>query len=75
MLFALDDDVHRGVTVGCGFVGPDIEPLKALLGIPDEFTPPGHRGAVGRPLADVRSLSLKLGWVPFESFAHWERWD
>ena len=29
---------------------------------------------VGRPIPDVRSPSLKRGWVPFESFAHWERW-
>ena len=24
---------------------------------------------------DVRSPSLKRGWVPFEEFARWERWD
>jgi len=30
---------------------------------------------VGRPLPDVRSPSLKRGWVPFEQFAHWERWQ
>jgi len=29
---------------------------------------------VGRPLPDVRSPSLKRGWVPFEEFARFERW-
>ena len=28
----------------------------------------------GRPLPDVRSPSLKRGWVPFEQFARWEHW-
>jgi len=63
--------VNEGL--GCGFVGPDIEPLKALLGIPEEFTPIGVM-PVGRPLPDVRSPSLKRGWVPFEDFARWDRW-
>jgi len=30
---------------------------------------------VGRPLPNVRSPSLKRGWVPFEEFARFERWD
>ena len=50
-----------------------IEPLRAYLGIPDEFVPIGVM-PVGRPLPDVRSPSLKRGWVPFEEFARWERW-
>ena len=29
---------------------------------------------VGRPLPDVRSPSLKRGWVLFDEFARWERW-
>ncbi len=32
------------------------------------------RVPVGRPLPDVRSPSLRRGWVAFEDFAHWERW-
>ena len=60
--------------LGCGFVGPDIEPLRAYLGIPEEFVPIGVM-PVGRPLPDVRSPSLKRGWVPFDEFARWERWD
>ncbi|HEU0244066.1 MAG TPA: nitroreductase family protein [Candidatus Limnocylindrales bacterium] len=64
--------VNEGL--GCGFVGPDIEPLRAHLGIPAEFTPIGVM-PVGRPLPDVRSPSLKRGWVPFEEFARWDRWD
>ena len=67
MLAAVDEGL------GCGFVGPEIEPLRAYLGIPDEFVPIGVM-PVGRPLPDVRSPSLKRGWVPFEEFAHWERW-
>ena len=63
--------VNEGL--GCGFVGPDIEPLRAYLGIPDEFVPIGVM-PVGRPLPDIRSPSLKRGWVPFDDFARWERW-
>jgi nitroreductase len=64
--------VNEGL--GCGFVGVDeFAELKTYLGIPDEFTPIGVM-PVGRPLPDVRSPSLKRGWVPFEQFAHWDRW-
>ena len=64
--------VNEGL--GCGFVGPEIEPLRAYLGIPDEFAPIGVM-PVGRPLPDVRSPSLKRGWVPLDQFARWEAWD
>ena len=64
--------VNEGL--GCGFVGPEIEPLRAYLGIPEEFTPIGVM-PVGRPLPDVRSPSLKRGWVPLDQFARWEAWD
>ena len=66
--------VNEGL--GCGFVGTDEPGWKELrvLGIPDEFAPIGVM-PVGRPLPDVRSPSLKRGWVPFEEFARWERWD
>ena len=66
--------VNEGL--GCGFVGTDEAgwmQLRRLLGIPDEFIPIGVM-PVGRPVPDVRSPSLKRGWVPFEEFAHWERW-
>jgi nitroreductase len=62
--------------LGSGFAGgpaESIEELKTSLGIPDEFTPIGVM-PVGKPLPDVRSPSLKRGWVPFEDFARWERW-
>ena len=60
--------------LGCGFVGVDeLDDLRSLLGIPDEFTPIGVM-PVGRPLPDIRSPSLKRGWVPFEEFARWESW-
>ena len=65
--------VNEGL--GCGFVGTDeLDALRANLGIPAEFTPIGVM-PVGRPVADVRSPSLKRGWVPFEEFARWERWS
>ena len=66
--------VNEGL--GCGFVGTDEAgwmQLRRLLGIPDEFIAIGVM-PVGRPVPDVRSPSLKRGWVPFEDFAHWERW-
>jgi len=65
--------VNEGL--GCGFVGTDdLDALRAALGLPGEFTPIGVM-PVGRALPDVRSPSLKRGWVPFEQFARWERWD
>src|SRR4051812_12549878 len=70
MLAAVDEGL------GCGFVGTDAEGwerLKATLGIPDEFAPIGVM-PVGRPLPDVRSPSLKRGWVPFEQFARFDGW-
>ncbi len=62
--------------LACGFAGAPaegIEGLKRYLGIPGEFMPVGVM-PVGYPLPDVRSPSLKRGWVPFEDFARWERW-
>ena len=67
MLAAVDEGL------GCGFIGPDVDGLRAHLGIPAEFVPIGVM-PVGRPIPDVRSPSLKRGWVPFEEFARWERW-
>ena len=60
--------------LGCGFVGTDeLDALRSALGIPAEFTPIGVM-PVGLPKPDVRSPSLRRGWVPFEDFARWERW-
>ncbi len=57
-----------------GFAGAfDPAAIRALLGIPDEFVPIGVM-PVGRPLPDVRSPSLKRGWVPFEGFARFDAW-
>ncbi len=67
MLAAVDEGL------GSGFAGADVEPLRAALGIPDEFWPIGVM-PVGRPLPDVRSPSLKRGWVPFDEFARWDAW-
>jgi nitroreductase len=59
--------------LAAGFAGPDPDALRAVLGLPEEFAPIGVI-PVGRPLPDKRSPSLKRGWLPFEDFAHWERW-
>ena len=67
--------VNEGM--GCGFAGTDEagwKEIRAYLAIPDEFAPIGVM-PVGRPLPDVRSPSLKRGWVPFEEFARWEGWN
>ncbi|HEY6012859.1 MAG TPA: nitroreductase family protein [Candidatus Limnocylindrales bacterium] len=67
--------VNEGL--GCGFVGTDADGwarLRDLLGIPAEFAPIGVM-PVGRPRPDVRSPSLRRGWVPFETFAHWDAWQ
>src|SRR4051812_13074513 len=64
--------VNEGL--GCGFVGTDaLDGLRAILDTPAEFTPIGVM-PVGRSRQDVRSPSLKRGWVPFEEFARWDRW-
>ncbi len=71
MLAAADEGL------ACGFVGASteaIEELKRYLGIPDEFAPIGVM-PIGRPLPDVRSPSLRRGWLPFERFARWEAWE
>jgi len=62
--------------LAAGFAGADTAgyvELKAMLGIPDEFSPVGVI-PVGRPLPDKRSDSLKRGWVPNQDFARWDRW-
>ena len=62
--------------LGAGFAGTDAAgwiALRALLGIPDEFAPVGVI-PIGLPLPDVRSPSLRRGWLPVEEFAHWEGW-
>jgi nitroreductase len=67
--------VNEGL--GCGFAGTDEagwRQVRASLGIPDEFAPIGVM-PVGRPLPDVRSPSLRRGWLPFDEFAHWDRWS
>jgi FMN reductase [NAD(P)H] len=62
--------------LAAGFAGSDSKgyvEMRALLGIPDDFSPVGVI-PVGRPLPDKRSPSLKRGWVPGPEFARWERW-
>ena len=63
--------------LAAGFAGTDdagyVE-MRAMLGIPDEFSPVGVI-PIGHPLPDKRSPSLARGWVPSTEFARWERWD
>lgn len=60
--------------LAAGFAGPqDLPRLRSILGLPGDFQPIGVI-PIGHPLPDKRSGSLKRGWVPFEDFAHWERW-
>jgi nitroreductase len=62
--------------LAAGFAGADADgyvALRALLGIPDDFSPVGVI-PVGRPLPDRRSPSLRRGWRPAEDFARWEHW-
>ena len=57
-----------------GFAGAfDPGAIRTPLGIPEEFVPIGVM-PVGRPLPDVRSPSLRRGWVTFEQFARFDRW-
>jgi nitroreductase len=60
--------------LAAGFAGTD-DPsrLQDALGIPAEFVPVGVI-PVGRPLPDLRSPSLKRGWLPIDEFAHFEGW-
>jgi nitroreductase len=68
MLAAVDEGL------AAGFLGTHrLEDLKALLGVPAEFTPIGVV-TIGHPLPDRKSGSLARGWVPSADFARWEKW-
>jgi nitroreductase len=68
MLAAVDEGL------AAGFLGTHrLEDLKALLGVPSEFTPIGVV-TIGHPLPDRKSGSLARGWVPSADFARWENW-
>jgi len=56
------------------FIGiHDHDGLRALLGIPEEYTPIGV-ALVGHPAPDKKSRSLKRGRRPLEEVRHRERW-
>lgn len=60
--------------LAAGFLGMHAVPgLKALLGIPEEYTPIGVV-TVGYPAPDRRSGSLKRGWRPDDQVIHWGGW-
>ncbi|MGH7903901.1 MAG: nitroreductase family protein [Candidatus Dormibacteraceae bacterium] len=58
-----------------GFAGPGrgLAPLRAVLGVPESFTPVGVI-PVGHPLPDVCSPSLKRGRVAAEDFLRLNGW-
>lgn len=60
--------------LAAGFVSSDdIDVLRLELDIPADFVPVGVI-PVGRKLPDLRSRSLKRGWLPAAEFLRWERW-
>ena len=60
--------------LAAGFVSSDdIEVLRLELDIPADFVPVGVI-PVGRKLPDLRSRSLKRGWLPAAEFLRWETW-
>lgn len=63
--------VNEGLAAG--YVGLELAPLRALLGIPEEWTPMGAI-PIGHPAPDVPSPSLKRGRTPDEFYIHRETW-
>jgi len=60
--------------LAAGYAGAhDLAALRALVGIPDEFTPVGVI-PIGHGAPDMPSPSLKRGRKAQEEWAHWERW-
>ena len=51
----------------------DVEGMRALLGIPQEFHPVGVI-SIGHGSKDVKSPSLKRGRKPFSQVVHREKW-
>ena len=61
--------------LAAGFLGVHSVPgLRALLGIPEEYTPIGVV-TVGHPAPDRRSGSLKRGWRPDRQVIHRGGWN
>jgi nitroreductase len=60
--------------LSAGFAGAwDLDALRALLGIPAEFSPVGVI-PIGHRAPDVPSPSLKRGRTPDAAYLHRERW-
>jgi nitroreductase len=60
--------------LSAGFAGAhDLDALRALLGIPADFTPVGVI-PIGHRAPDVPSPSLKRGRTPAAAYLHRERW-
>ena len=69
LLAAVDEGLAAGFAGG-----EDPDELRAELGIPADFAPVGVI-PVGHPLPDMRSPSLRRGWVPTDEFVRWEGWS
>jgi FMN reductase [NAD(P)H] len=69
LLAAVDEGLAAGFAGG-----DDPDKVRAELGIPADFAPVGVI-PVGHPLPDMRSPSLKRGWVPSGEFLRWEDWS
>jgi nitroreductase len=60
--------------LAAGFAGAlDLQPLRELLGIPEEVTPVGVI-PVGHPAQDKRSPSLEHGRREADQQVHWDGW-
>jgi len=68
MLAAIDEGLASGV-----FGLLDWQPLKELLGIPDDVAPVAVL-TVGKPAPEMRKGSSRRGWKPLEEVVRWERW-
>ncbi len=72
MMLILMAAVDEGLAAG--FLGVHSLPgLRALLDIPDEYTPIGVV-TIGRGLNDRKSGSLRRGWKSTGDVIHWQKW-
>jgi nitroreductase len=71
MMLVLLGAVDEGLAAG--FLAVDVEPLRDVLGIPDDVMPIGVV-TIGHPAPDRRSGSLDRGRRPVTETVRWERW-
>jgi len=72
MMLLLLAAVDEGL--GAGMFGVlDWEPLKELLGLPEDLAPVAVV-TIGKPVPEQRKGSSRRGWKPIDDVVHWERW-